>query len=182
MRRFIFTGCTVLLLPSLALSQEDGSPIASATSSASPPQAAFVAPGYGQQASPEEGIRQMARDYEAAVTAGDFEGFLGFFTEDAILYPPGEPPLVGGDALRAWAEPFFERFDMTETLSYEGLKLADDWGVGWYRYTLTTTPKEGGEGTTEEGKGVGILRRQADGSWKWSLSAWNRNEPPPPAP
>lgn len=180
MCRFVFKGwVVVLLLPSLALAQEGESRIASATARGPAGESGVVAPADGQEASPEEAIRQMAADYAAAVGAGDFDGFLAFFTDDVIVYPPGEPAVEGKDALRAWSQPFFDRFHMEETISYEGLKLADDWGVGWYRYTFTTTPKEGGEGATEEGKGVVVLRRQEDGSWKWSLSAWNRNEPTP---
>lgn len=135
-----------------------------------------------QDASAEEAIRQFTADYEAAVAEGDFEDFLATYTDDVVVYPPGEPPLVGKEAFRGWARPLFDRFELEETITYEGLKTADDWALGWYRYSFTTTPKAGGEAATEEGHGMVALRRQPDGTWKWSHAAWNSDGPPAQEP
>lgn len=138
-----------------------------------------------EKASAEQAIRDMAEEYGAAVAAGDFERFLTFFTEDVVIYPPGEPAVVGKQEFREWSKPLFDNLDMEETISYEDLKVAGDWAVGPYRYVFTTTPKEAKEDdetVTEEGKGIVVLRRQPDESWKWSHVAWNRNEPPPREP
>ncbi len=44
---------------------------------------------------------------------------------------------------------------------------------------LSLTPKAGGAAITERIKGVHILRRQPDGSWKIAQDVWNTDTPPP---
>lgn len=148
------------------------------TDEAAATQAASAEHADAQASSAEEAIRQLTADYEAAIAAGDLEGFVALFTDDAVIYPPDQPPVRGKEDLRETSKPFFDRLEMEETITYENLKVADDWAAGWYRYTWVTRPKDGGETSTEEGKGVALFRRLTDGSWKWRLSAWNRNDPP----
>src|SRR6185295_15838251 len=45
--------------------------------------------------------------------------------------------------------------------------------VDQHRWALDSTPKRGGKTVHDEGKGVWIWRRQADGSWKIARAIWN---------
>lgn len=153
-----------------------------ATDEAGAAQAASAEQDAAQDASAEGAIHQLTADYEAAIADGDFEAFLATHTDDVVVNPPGEPPLEGKEAFREWARPYFDRFELEETIAWKGLELADGWAVGWYRYSFTTTPKDGGEATTDEGHGMAVVRRQPDGSWKWSHTVWNSDGPPAQQP
>lgn len=131
-------------------------------------------------AADETAIRNMAAEYVASVAAGDFQKFLSFFTDDVVVMPPDSPTLRGMEALTAWAKPFFDQYTMEEDLSYDAIYVQGDRAVGIYTYKSLTTPKAGGAATEESGKGWGMLTRSADGSWKWSHTIWNRDEPATP--
>jgi len=57
-------------------------------------------------------------------------------------------------------------------------KVIGNWAFGRYDCSLSLTPKEGGPTTTYDAKGIDVLKRQADGSWKYYISCWNYNGPP----
>lgn len=131
----------------------------------------------------ETAIREMASAYSAAVAAGDTGKFYSFYTDDVTIMPPDLPAVRGADAFRAFANPFFDQYSMQETISYDGISVFGDQAIGTYAYTFTTTPKAGGGPASEEkGKGMVVLTRSADRSWKWSQVIWNRDAPPTPAP
>jgi len=46
-----------------------------------------------------------------------------------------------------------------------------------YVYTMQATPKAGGQPATGYGKGVVVLRREANGSWKILRNIWNPRPP-----
>jgi uncharacterized protein (TIGR02246 family) len=122
-----------------------------------------------------EAIQSLQTAYAEAVTSGDAEAWLRSFTDDVMWMPPGEAGFAGKEAVRAWAEPYFEQFDMQEILSANEIEVAGDWAFAVQDYVFLATPKEGGEAAEERGKGIVILRRQPDGSWKIAYSVWNRD-------
>lgn len=130
----------------------------------------------------ETAIRNMAVEYRASVAAGDFQKFLSFFTDDVVVMPPDNPALRGMEAFTVWAKPFFDQYSMEEDLSYDAIYVQGDRAVGTWTYKFSTTPKAGGSATEESGKGMGVLARSADGSWKWSHTIWNRDKPVTPSP
>jgi len=46
------------------------------------------------------------------------------------------------------------------------IEVSGDLGYFWSSYTLTVTPKAGGDQINNEGKSIFIIRRQDDNSWK----------------
>ncbi len=51
------------------------------------------------QASPEPEIRQLLEGVSEAYAAGDASAMVALMTPDALLLPPGRPPLSGSRAL-----------------------------------------------------------------------------------
>lgn len=47
-------------------------------------------------------LREATLRYYRAVDAGDVDGVIDWFAEDATYHRPGYPPMVGRDALRAF--------------------------------------------------------------------------------
>ncbi len=132
-----------------------------------------------QQANPassgadEAAIRSLGAAYTAAVSAGDFQRVLSFYTHDVVVMPPGQPSIRGKKAYTVWAEPYFDQFSTEETILFDEIRVAGGWAVATYAWTLSSTPKVGGPSNQSQGKAIGLLQRSADGSWKWSHVIWN---------
>ena len=121
-------------------------------------------------------IRRMASDYADAITAGDRKKFLGFFADDIVMMPPGQPSTRGRDGVAALTDLLFDQFTMREQFEYDELSVAGDWATGRFSYSFSVTPKAGGPTTTEIGKGMAWLRRSLAGSWQFTHMIWNLNQ------
>ncbi len=109
---------------------------------------------------------------------GDLDSFIDLFTDDAIWMPPGGLPVVGKEALRAWVswaeDVTWEHF----STSTEEVVVAGDWAFARLAATMVMTPQAGEEATPSYLKGLQILQRQTDGSWRIARYIWNGNPPP----
>ena len=126
-------------------------------------------------------LEAIAREYEAAFSAGDADALVALHADDAIRMPPNAPLVMGQEAIRAAYQTTFEQFAAKITLSLEEVEVAGDWAFVRGTSPVTATPKAGGEPLQDEGKYLSIRKRQSDGSWKIFRSIWNSNNPPPGA-
>jgi uncharacterized protein (TIGR02246 family) len=122
--------------------------------------------------SDQDAIKATLDTAVAAVNAGDRAGWAACLGDDVVFIPPNGPAIVGKDAVRAWAEPFFDDFDVDESASMVEVEVAADWAFCRYGYSVRATPKAGGEPTAEEGQCLAVFRRHADGTWKMARHAW----------
>ena len=127
-----------------------------------------------------EAIKELREEYNAAVEAGDVARVISLFADEAVLMPPNEPPATGKEATRSWYETLFEQFNVEPfTSSAEEVEVTDDWAFDRGTYSITLTPKAGGEPAEDSGKFIAIFQRQTDGSWKVARGIWNSDNPPP---
>ncbi|MFH1266537.1 MAG: nuclear transport factor 2 family protein [Planctomycetota bacterium] len=124
-----------------------------------------------------EAIKQWVARYCATVIAGDFDGYRAFWTDDVVWLPPHAPVQQGIEACMDHNRPFFEQYDLVETMSVEEIEVADRFAFVRVNYTFKATPKADAEPVEEDGKGVFLLRRRPDGSWVSSHCVWNFNTP-----
>jgi uncharacterized protein (TIGR02246 family) len=109
--------------------------------------------------------------------AGDLNGWLDCFADDAVLMAPNQPPLSGLQSIRDWAAPFFDDYDLHEETDNREVRIAGDWGYIRAHWTWTLTPNAGGEASVDSGNSIWIVRRQDDGSWKIARAIWNSERP-----
>jgi uncharacterized protein (TIGR02246 family) len=122
-------------------------------------------------------------EYEASLSAGDVDRWVDLWTEEGIQLPPGEPPVVGKEAIRARNKAALtDIFDISMSITNEEVVVGGEWSVARGVYTATLTPKAGGDNVLVDGKYLTLLQRQADGSWKIYRDIFNSNVPPAPAP
>jgi len=125
-----------------------------------------------------EAVRAVIEQEVATALAGDAEGFIAQFTADAMVMPPDEAD-ARGEAFRDFARGFFSQLDVeAASLLDDDVVVDGDLAFQRYEFAWTITPADGGETVNEVIKGIHILRRQADGSWKISHDIWNSNSPP----
>ena len=110
--------------------------------------------------------------YNEAYNQGDAAGCAAFFTEDVILLAPGQPMTRGK---RAFEDVYESRMDKTSGGTHTNELV--DYGVqGDLAYQVGTYAIAGAN-PPEQGKFVNILKRQADGTWKVSVSIFNSDQP-----
>ena len=114
-----------------------------------------------------QAIQRLMAEWTAAVRAKDVSTLTTMVTEDAVFLPPGFPPIRGKQAVERMYTGFFPQFSSVEqTAVVEELEVAGDWAFAWGSETLTLVPQTGGSPIHMQGKGMSILKRQPDGSWK----------------
>jgi uncharacterized protein (TIGR02246 family) len=122
-------------------------------------------------------ITQVAMN---AALARDFATWAALFFEDAVIYPPNEPPVKGRAAIRAWLEKFPP---MTEfKLKNEKVEGREDLGYVLGTYSMTIIPLGAPGPVKDSGKFVTIVRRQPDGRWLCAVDMFSSDMPPPPPP
>jgi uncharacterized protein (TIGR02246 family) len=128
----------------------------------------------------QEAIRELTEAWLAAVRAKDVDRLKEMVTDDVVFLPPGFPPIRGKQAVEAMYRSFFPQFSTVEqTVSTEEVQVAGDWAYVWGNEILVLAPKGGGPNIQMQGKGMSILRRQPDGSWKFARGI--NNAAPAPA-
>ena len=131
-------------------------------------------------AADEAGIRAQTTSWFKAYNGGDANAVAALYADDAILMPPGAPPVKGRSAILK----FFSK-DIAGSKAAGALLVADpktDAGVsgnmGWESGTYVVTVKGA---TVETGKFLSVSRKQ-DGKWLYLRDTWNADAAPVPAP
>jgi uncharacterized protein (TIGR02246 family) len=128
-----------------------------------------------------EAIRKLTEEWLAAVQAKDVARLLEMVTDDVIFLPASMPPIRGKAAVEAMYQSFLPQFRRVEqAVSIEEVEVAGDWAFSWGTDSLVLEPQDGGETIRRRGRGMSILRRQADGSWKFARGI--NNSAPEQAP
>ena len=103
---------------------------------------------------------------------------MATFTDDAVIMAPDQPAVRGSAEVRSWAaENYFDPYEIDMDFSYEEVEFAGSWGVVIGPFSQKLTPKAGGDTMEIKGKFVDVVRRDSDGSWKFSRVMFNGDEP-----
>ena len=128
-----------------------------------------------------EAINQLPATFAAALNAGDLDGIMAGFTDDAVRMPPNAPAIIGKESIRSLMQTNLEQNTYQLDNPPEEVQVSGDWAFARGTYTVTVTPKAGGESIQREGKYLVIFQKQPDGSWKAARDIWNSDNPPPGA-
>jgi uncharacterized protein (TIGR02246 family) len=111
----------------------------------------------------------MAADsaWQAAARAGDLEATLGFWTEDARVIAPGQPPYIGQDAIRGMLTQGFNTPGFSVTWHTTDVVVTPAGDVAYsFGSNAFIVPNAGGGVDTLRGQGVVVWRKSADGGWR----------------
>jgi uncharacterized protein (TIGR02246 family) len=126
---------------------------------------------------------RLDKAWAQAAAAKDVEAIVSYWSDDAQVIPPGQPPVIGKEALRRY---------VSESLKVPGFSIG--WsttefvvsGSGDVAYgvgtNVVTFPGPDGKTITERGRAVTVWRKGADRHWKCVLDIWNAEPGPPPPP
>ncbi len=122
-------------------------------------------------------INELVNQYGGAVSAGDLDLYISLWVDNGIQMAPNAPAVIGKEQIRAKNEFMFADFILKMDVTNKEIKVDGDLAFARGTYTVSLTPKEGGETINFDGKYLSILERQADGSWKFAIDCYNDNAP-----
>lgn len=114
-------------------------------------------------------IKNLAQEWNTGWDRSDTEALLSLYTNDPVLIPQGQPEVIGKDAIRSLYSSLFAEFAVKGNGRVVKVEASGNLGYFWSSYTLTATPKAGGDQIKGEGRSVFIVKRQEDNSWKIAL-------------
>ena len=130
-------------------------------------------------AADEQAVRAINPAWFKAHKAGDVEGIVALYSDDAVLSVPGVPPVRGTAAIR---ESFTKGVrDMAAAgLSQSPganpeLMVSGDLAYEWSTFTLTDKAGK----TVDTGKYLTVFGRR-NGKWAIVRDIWNSDSPPAP--
>jgi len=113
-----------------------------------------------------DAIKKLAADWRTGWLTGDTELLLSLYVDDPVVMPQDQPPVMGKDAIRSIYQAVLKEYAFSSEGKLMEVEASGDWGYFWSTYTLTATPKAGGEPIKSTGKSVFIVKRQPGGAWK----------------
>ncbi|MBC8028772.1 MAG: DUF4440 domain-containing protein [Pyrinomonadaceae bacterium] len=124
-------------------------------------------------------LRRDAEWAELASEGREVDRILSYWTEDAVVIPPGLPSIVGKAALRQYVEGSMQIPGFRITWESKDVTLSPD-GQLAYMFSRNAVTVSASDGTpiTTEGRAVTIWRQEADGEWRCAVDIWNA-EPAP---
>ena len=119
----------------------------------------------------------LARDAEWARLASDgrdIERILSYWTDDAVVMPPGFPAVKGKAALREYVLGSLQIPGFNITWTSTDVEISPD-GELAYMFSRNALTMNGADGkaATSFGRAVTIWRRDADRQWRCAVDTWN---------
>jgi len=122
----------------------------------------------------EAAIRATDAEWQASGKTGDLEKALSYWTDDATIYAPNMPAIVGKPAIRAYVTGALASPDFS--ISWVTDKIVVDrsgdmaYSTGTNKITYRDASKKL---VTEKSHGVVVWKKQTNGSWKAQVDIWN---------
>jgi uncharacterized protein (TIGR02246 family) len=117
---------------------------------------------------PVQDPRQLHQAWEKAYNSGDVEAIVELYEPDAtVLHQPGSP-VMGRAAIREALAPFVAlrgQMQLRTTAVIEN----DDLALAYGDWALTGGTDPVGNPVNVEGRSTEVMRRQADGSWRYFI-------------
>lgn len=145
----------------------------------------FIAcsPGTQQQAAfktavDTAAIRSAGQERMTAIAAGNIDGYLAAYEDEAVWMPPQAEEIVGKAAARQRLQGVLDQVSIeTEGMVDEEVVMSPEWVLIRGTYTMTRTPKGGAEAEDAVGTYLTMWHRQGDGSFKIAYDMWNSDRP-----
>jgi ketosteroid isomerase-like protein len=123
------------------------------------------------------GIEKLRQKDIEVTLSQDPQGLIDIWTEDAVRYVPGKPPVVGKQAIAADNEKGRAANPDFKVLSYapkfKNMQIEGDLACEWFEFEAKFTLSAERRPDSLHGKGLRVLRRQNDGSWKFAVLTLN---------
>jgi uncharacterized protein (TIGR02246 family) len=130
-----------------------------------------------EPAAPSE-VRRRSAEWSAAAQTRDVERILAFWSDDAVVMPPGGPSISGKAAIREYVVKSFATPGFGISWKAVDVDVSRGGDLAWARESnrVTFTGPEG-KPVVIDGKAVTIWRTGSDGVWRCVADIWNDDPP-----
>jgi ketosteroid isomerase-like protein len=118
-------------------------------------------------------IHSIVEPWTRACLTRDWDALLSFCTEDITFLPPGGPPISGAEV-----RPWLDSFPPIKAMSWDIKHIEARSGLGTLRGSVRQTIQIDGQDVPFDGKYCDIIRKEADGKWRFAVVIWNSNTTP----
>jgi uncharacterized protein (TIGR02246 family) len=122
------------------------------------------------------GIEKLHQDDVAATLTRDLEGLTALWDDDGVLLQPGQSPIIGKTVFREFLKQNLAKSASTKVLKYapeiRDVHVEGDVAYEWGFFDSTVMSSDNEQPTNFRARFVRILRRQPDGSWRFSQVLW----------
>ena len=126
-----------------------------------------------------DALLKTDREWAQAAATKDVERIVSYWTEDAVIYSPGEVPLEGKEAIRNYVAASLKMPGFAITWIPQRAEVSKAGDLGYTTGTnAITVPAADGRTTTLEGRYVTVWKRGPDGKWRCVVDSWS----PAPSP
>jgi uncharacterized protein (TIGR02246 family) len=116
-------------------------------------------------------IKKLGEEFFAGVNAEDLDRRMATMHPDVVIMPPDRPSIVGKEEIRRLSHDYAETYEEKCSLIYDEVEAAGHWGFARATVNAIRTSKSGGGVEKMSLKNLWILKRQADGEWKfWRIT------------
>ena len=128
-----------------------------------------------------DGAQAVDEAWRKAIIANDLNAIIAAYAEDAVMWLPDAPEAKGREDIRKSYAGLLAANTVTgATLSNTHYQTSGNLSVGWGNFSLTLSPKGGGNPVTLSGR-FSVIARKAGGTWVYVVDHASA-EPPPPTP
>ena len=112
-------------------------------------------------------IKALGEEYFAATNLGDQNRCIATMAPDVVIMPPNRRSIIGKEELRHVSREYHSKFKLNYHVVYDEVEVMGD--LAFARATATGTRTALSDGSVEEllWRNFWILKRQADGKWKF---------------
>jgi len=129
-----------------------------------------------------DGIERLDQARRKAITANDLNGIVACYAKDAVLWAPDAPPAKGEEAIRKSYSDLLAANTVTNaSLTNTHYQMCGNLSIGWGEFTLTLSPKSGGNPTILSGRFTAVAKKEG-GKWRYVVDHASANPAASPAP
>ena len=115
------------------------------------------------------GAQAVDEAWRKAITANDLDGIMAVYAADAVMWIPDAPEAKGREAIRkSWAALLAANTVTGVTFANTHYQTSGDLSVGWGDFTLSLSPKAGGNPVTMSGR-FSVIARNENGTWVYMV-------------
>jgi uncharacterized protein (TIGR02246 family) len=128
-----------------------------------------------------DGAQAVDEAWRKSITANDLKAIIALYAKDAVMWLPDAPEAKGREDIRKSYAGLLAANTVTgATLANTHYQTSGNLSVGWGNFTLTLSPKAGGNPVTLSGR-FSVIARKAGARWVYVVDHASA-EPPPPTP
>jgi len=113
-------------------------------------------------------IHMIAESFESTFRRGDIAGIANFYTDNAMLLPPGSDFIQGKRNIEAFWQEAIDMGIKNIKLDIIEIEQHGDTAIEMSNYTLSSADNQ----VIDQGKGI-VIWKQEDGTWKLHRDIWN---------